>query len=116
MHKVIVEGIKVYAYHGCMEEEARLGGNYMVDVSIETDFTEAAKTDDLTKTVDYVTVCNIVKAEMAIRSKLIEQVGKRIVDRIKKEIKGIIKVKVKVNKLNPPINGVVSCVSIEIEE
>ena len=53
---------------------------------------------------------------MAIRSKLIEQVGKRIVDRIKREINGILKVKVRVNKLNPPINGVVSGVSIEIEE
>ena len=116
MHKVLVEGIKVYAYHGCMEEEARLGGNYVVDVTIETDFTEAAITDDLTKTVDYVAVCNIVKEEMAIRSKLIEQVGKRIVDRIKREINGILKVKVRVNKLNPPINGVVSGVSIEIEE
>ena len=60
MHKVLVEGIKVYAYHGCMEEEARLGGNYVVDVAIETDFTEAAITDDLTKTVDYVAVCSIV--------------------------------------------------------
>ncbi len=116
MNKVIVEGIKLYAYHGCMEEEARLGGNYIVDVIVETDFNEAAKTDDLSKTVDYVAICEIVKAEMAIRSKLIEHVGKRIVDRIKKELKGILKVKVKVTKLNPPINGVVSSVSIEIEE
>ena len=106
----------MYAYHGCMEEEARLGGNYVVDVTIETDFTKAAKIDDLSETVDYVAVCDIVKAEMAIRSKLIEQVGKRIVDRIKKELKGILKVKVKVTKLNPPINGVVSGVSIVIEE
>ena len=116
MNTVIVEGIKVYAYHGCMDEEARLGGNYSVDVIIETDFTEASITDDLTKTIDYVAVCTIVKEEMAIRSKLIEQVGRRIVHRIQKETGNIIKVKVKVKKLNPPINGVVSNVSIEIEE
>ena len=73
MNRVIVEGIKVYAYHGCMEEEAVLGGNYSVDVSVETDFTDAVKSDDLNDTVNYVQVCEIVKREMAIRSKLIEQ-------------------------------------------
>ena len=38
-----VSGIKLYAYHGCLEEEASIGCNYIVDVSIETDFSEAAK-------------------------------------------------------------------------
>ena len=30
-----INGIKVYAYHGCMEEEAIIGGNYIVDVKIK---------------------------------------------------------------------------------
>lgn len=116
MHKIIVEGIKLYAYHGCLKEEAKIGTNYIVDVIMETDFTEAAKTDDLSKTVDYVIVFNIVKKQMAIRSKLIEQVGQRIVHELKKELKGLKKVEVKVTKLNPPMNGNVERVSIVIEE
>ena len=115
MNKIIVEGIKLYAYHGCMEEEARLGGNYAVDVTIETDFSEAAATDDLSKTVDYVAVYEIVKKEMAIRSKLIERVGHRINASLKKEFTTIIRAEVKITKLNPPINGVVEGVSIVIE-
>ena len=75
MHKITVEGIKVYAYHGCLEEESKIGSNYTVDVLMDTDFSEAAKTDDLEKTIDYVIVYTIVKTQMAIRSKLIEQVG-----------------------------------------
>ncbi len=114
MHKILVEGIKVYAYHGCLEEEGKIGTNYVVDVTMETDFAEAAKTDDLKKTIDYVTVYNIVKAEMAIRSKLIEQVGQRIVDRLKKEFSSLKKLEVKVTKLNPPMNGDVEKVSIVI--
>ncbi len=116
MHKITVEGIKVYAYHGCLKEEAKIGTNYIVDVTMETDFTEAAKTDDLSKTIDYVTVFNIVKAQMAIRSKLIEQVGQRIVNELKKELKGLKKINVKVTKLNPPMNGNVERVSIVIME
>ncbi len=116
MHKIIVEGIKLYAYHGCLKEEAKIGTNYIVDVTIETDFTEAAKTDDLSKTIDYVSIFNIVKKQMAIRSKLIEQVGQRIINELKNEMKGLKKVKVKVTKLNPPMNGNVEKVSIVITE
>ena len=41
-----VTGIQLYAYHGCLEEEAKIGGNYIVDVKIETDFMEAQVEDD----------------------------------------------------------------------
>ena len=51
-HIVEVNGIKLYAFHGCLLEEEMVGGNYLVDVYLETDFSEAAQTDDLSKTVD----------------------------------------------------------------
>ena len=114
-HKIEVNGIKLYAFHGCLEEEARIGGHYVVDVTIITDFSEAANTDDLSKTVDYVHVNAIVKDEMAIRSKLIETVGQRIFSRIKNELKGVFKLSVKITKLTPPINGDVDSVAIVIE-
>lgn len=116
MHKILVQGIKIYAYHGCLIEEAKIGCNYIVDVLMETDFTEAAKKDDLSKTIDYVIVYNIVKSEMAIRSKLIEHVGQRIVNELKKTLAGLKKIEVKVTKLNPPMNGNVERVSIIISE
>lgn len=116
MNKIIVEGINTYSYHGCLEEEAKIGANYLVDVMMETDFTEAAKSDDLSKTIDYVVLFNIVKKQMAIRSKLIETVGQRIVDELKKEFNSLKKVEVKISKLNPPMNGNVERVSIVISE
>jgi dihydroneopterin aldolase len=114
-HKIEVNGIKLYAFHGCLEEEARIGGHYVVDVTIITDFSEAANTDDLSKTVDYVYINAIVKEEMAIRSKLIETVGQRIFSRIKNELKGVFELSVKITKLTPPINGDVDSVAIVIE-
>jgi dihydroneopterin aldolase len=116
MHKILVQGINIYAFHGCLDEEAKVGCNYIVDVAMDTDFTAAALTDDLDKTIDYVVVYNIVKTQMAIRSKLIEQVGQRIVNELKKELKGLIKVEVTVTKINPPMNGNVDKVAIVISE
>ncbi len=115
-HTIEVNGIKIYAFHGCLPEEEKIGGHYVVDVMLNTNFSEAALTDELSKTVDYVLIHQVVKEEMAIRSKLIEQVGQRIVDRIKREATGINFLRVKVTKLTPPINGDVDNVAILIEE
>lgn len=114
MNKILVEGIKLYAYHGCLEEEGKIGTNYIVDVTMETNFSEAAKTDDITKTIDYVAVYAIVKKQMAIRSKLLEHVAERIISELKKEFSTLKKTEVKVTKLNPPMNGHVERVSIII--
>lgn len=113
--QIEVNGIQLYAFHGCLEEEGRIGGYYIVDVSLTTDFTSAALTDDLTQTVDYVDINQIVAEEMAIRSKLIEHVGQRISRRIFQELKAIEKLKVKITKLCPPINGDVQNVAIIIK-
>ena len=111
-----VSGISLYAYHGCLDEEAIIGGHYIVDVQIKTNFTKSFTTDELSDTIDYVLITQIVKEEMAVRSKLIEHVGNRIVKRFEKELKGVIQVKLKVVKLSPPIEANVHSVSIEIEE
>jgi len=116
MHKILVSSIRIYAFHGCLEEEAKIGSDYLVDVEISTDFTNAALTDNLAQTVDYVQVHKIVKEEMLIRSKLLEHVGQRILNRFHKEIEHPAAYQVKISKLNPPINGDVQAVSIILSD
>lgn len=114
-HTINIEGIKLYGYHGCLDEEAKIGGNYVVDVYMITDFSKAAKTDDLSHTIDYCAIYEISKKEMAVRSKLIEQVCERIYEAIMTNFKTIKHLHVKVTKLLPPINGDVEKVSVEIK-
>ena len=64
------------------EEEAKIGSNYVVDVIIEADLSLASASDELQHTVDYVSVNQIVTEQMAIRSKLLENVAKRIIDQL----------------------------------
>lgn len=115
-HLIEVNGIRLYAFHGCLEEEGKIGGHYTVDVTMKTDFSAAAQSDELSQTIDYVQVNRIVTEEMAIRSKLIEHVGQRIVTRLNSEISHLEAVRVKVVKICPPINGDVQNVAIIIEE
>lgn len=111
-----VTGIKLYAYHGCLEEEAVIGGHYVVDVKIATDFSEAGESDDLAKTVDYVTVYDIVKTVMSVRSRLIEHVATRIARALMKQLPEIQQTEVTVTKLNPPMNGDVEAVSVTVSD
>ena len=115
-HTIEINGIKIYAFHGCLPEEGKIGGHYKVDVMLNTNFTDGALEDDLSKTIDYVIVNRIVKEEMAIRSKLIEHVGQRIITKLKSQIPSIDFLRVKITKINPPINGDVDNVAIIIEE
>lgn len=114
MGVIKLNNIKVYAYHGCLVEEGQIGSDYRVDLRVEADLSEAAITDKLSDTVDYVHLNHIVKEEMAIRSKLLEQVCKRILDRAFKEISMLTKATVKVCKINPPIGGDVASVSVAL--
>ena len=111
-----VNNIRIYAYHGCLEEEARIGQNYSVDIAIRYDFIEAALEDDLGKTISYVDLNMIAYEEMSIRAKLIETVGLRILNRIKALNKNIEAIKVKVIKYCPPINGDVENTAIILED
>lgn len=115
-HHISVEGIKLYGYHGCLPEEGKIGGHYVVDVYLTTDFTEAAREDDLNKTIDYCTIFEISKKHMAQRSKLIEQVAGRIHQEIRNTFPQLLSLHVKLTKLNPPMNGNVDKVSVEIKD
>ncbi|MBU2526096.1 MAG: dihydroneopterin aldolase [Bacteroidetes bacterium] len=114
MGVIRLRNIRLYAYHGCMEEEGKIGSEYRVDVKVKADLSLASETDRLQDTVDYVTLHRIVKEEMAIRSKLLETVAKRIIDRVLSELTAA-KIEVEISKLNPPIGGDVLSVSVAIQ-
>ncbi|RNL83439.1 dihydroneopterin aldolase [Sinomicrobium pectinilyticum] len=109
-----LHNIRAYAYHGCLVEEGKIGSDYRVDVAVMANLQPSADTDNLKDTVDYVHINSIVKEEMAIRSKLLEHVARRILDRIFDEIPIAEEATVEVSKINPPIGGNVEMVTIEM--
>jgi len=115
MSTIRLKNIKIYAFHGCMEEEGKIGSDYLVNLSVKSDLNKAAISDRLSDTVDYVLLQKIVKKEMAVRSKLLEHVGVRIIDSIFKTVSLAKSVKVTVSKLNPPIGGDVEEVSVTMK-
>ena len=112
MGKIQVKNIKLYAFHGCLNEEAKIGSDYRIDLEVKTNLQSSSESDELIDTVDYVHLNFIVKEEMAIRSKLLEHVAKRILDRVLIELKTVKKATISVAKINPPIGGSVEEVAV----
>ena len=107
-----LENIRLYAYHGCLLEEAKIGSDYRVDISVTADLSRSMQTDDLKDTVDYVILHKIVASQMAVRSNLLENVASRIIFQVFNDFAAVVHIKITVAKLNPPIGGDVFSVAV----
>jgi 7,8-dihydroneopterin aldolase/epimerase/oxygenase len=101
---VALEGLEFHAYHGVYPHERESGNWFEVDIAVETDFTEGARHDDITGTVNYETLFRIIKDEMEKPSKLLETVAEQIINSILAQLP-VSKVELRIAKLNPPIGG-----------
>ena len=113
---VKVENLKIYAFHGCMEEEKIIGGDYVVNIYAVCSVGKKAFDDEIGGTVDYVDLARIAKREMSVRSRLLEAVVKRIIDCCFNEISVLDQISVTVSKLSPPIGADVESVSVSMDK
>jgi dihydroneopterin aldolase len=116
MSIISIEGMEFFAYHGCFKEEQIIGTRFLVDIHLETDTSQAEHSDDLKQTVNYQSVYLMTKEEMAIKSKLLEHVGRRILSRIFNDFAAVEQVSLKISKMHPPVGGKVGSVSISFTE
>ena len=97
-----------------LPEEAILGGHFIVNVWVTSETLEVEETDNLNHTVDYVQIIEIVQKQMSIRANMIEVPAKRIVDAILL-LNKVQKVKVEVEKIQPPIDATFDKISVTLE-
>jgi dihydroneopterin aldolase len=115
MSVISIEGMEFFAYHGCFKEEQVIGTKFRIDLFLGVDTSTAEKSDHLKDTVNYHSVFQLVKKEMETPSKLLEHVGRRILERIKQEFNTVEHARIKIRKLNPPLGGKMDFVSLEME-
>ncbi len=115
MSLISIEKMEFYAYHGCFDEERKIGTWFNVDLSMEVDTSKAEVSDSLEDTVNYQEVYQVVKKEMMISSKLLENVARRILKAIQEAFPAVSYAWVKVKKMNPPLGGKMEAVSVEME-
>ena len=115
MSWIAVEGMEFHSYHGCFKEERIIGTRFEVSLWFEYDTSKAEISDHLYDTIDYQAVFQLVKAEMAQSSHLLEHVARRILNSFHSTYPEVKRSKVKVSKLNPPLGGKMHSVSVTLE-
>lgn len=107
-----IDDMEFYAFHGHYKEEQIVGNKFLIDLEIETDLEVAGLSDRLEDATDYTIACRVVKMEMEKKSKLLENIAKRILDSLYLNLKNIKKATVRIKKLNPPVGTKVGSVSV----
>lgn len=116
MSFIDIENMEFYAYHGCFDEESKIGTRFRVNLRMDVDTSRAQVSDSIVDTVNYLSVYQSVKDEMMKPSHLLENVADRIASRVLVDYGDVAHVWVKVTKLNPPLGGKMESVSLTIEK
>ena len=111
-----LNNIRIHAFHGAIPTENIVGADYIVNVEVKADWGDAAKNDDLTKTINYAEINDIVREEMHKQRILIETVAESIVDRIIKTFAQAEEAEVSVAKPNPPMTGQIDSAEVIVRK
>lgn len=113
MDVISINGLRLTAHHGVFDQERRVGNEFEVNVKLHVAAAyHVMMSDDINDAVNYAEVVEIVKKEMAIPSKLIENAAGRIRNALRERFgKQICGGEVTVAKLAPPIPGQLASVS-----
>ena len=102
--QINITGIKAFGYHGVLPHEAIEGQEFIVDLLINLDLQAASRSDQLTDTVNYADLAQIVhKNIVGERVQLIERLAGRIADEIKAAYPQILSISVTVHKPHAPV-------------
>lgn len=112
---IILNEMKFYSYHGVLPQENTVGAEYKVSLDIETDFSEAAATDNLEGTINYAEIHEAVKEEMNIPAKLLEHLAYRISKRLFTDFTTIKSIEITIFKENPPMGADCKNVGVRVK-
>lgn len=116
MNSITLLNIRIYASHGCILEEAKIGSEYCINLTVEYDLILSAISDQLNDTINYDLLNQIIHEQMKIRSNLLENVGYRIIRTIRSQFPDIKTIYLSIGKINPPINGNVEQAIIKFKD
>ena len=114
MDKIILKGIRFHGYHGVAEAERQLGQKYEIDLELTTDLSAAGSTDDLSHTIDYAQVVQLVIEIGTQQSfQLFEALAETVAEAILAQFQ-IEEVRITAKKLSPPIEPRLTYAGVEI--
>jgi len=114
-YTIRLERMEFRAFHGCYELERKVGNRFTVDLEITAELGAVAARDDVTLAVNYLSVYETVRAQMAVTQHTIERVSMNIIEALYAAYPAIRHIRCTVAKLAPPLGGKLERVSVTLE-
>jgi dihydroneopterin aldolase len=115
-NKIIIKGLRLYAYHGVLEQERKVGAYFTIDCEVEADMQDAIEQDFVDGTISYADIYHTIKREMVTPSFLVEHAAGRIAKAILAEYPKAKSVFIRLLKENPPMGADCQGAGVEIIE
>lgn len=113
--RIHIGRIAVYAFHGLLPEEEKLGQRFFVSLDCMLDLSEAGRTDDYSKTVCYQKLAEtVVHIATEKRFKMVEALAETIAGTILETFPLIQEITVRVEKPSAPVPVLLDSLFIEI--
>lgn len=114
--RIIIKDLQVFAYHGILEEERRLGQRFLVDLTAFVDLSPAGKSDDYALTVGYdALVKTAIDMLTERRFRLVEAAAEAVAQAVLSGFPLVSRVVVGLRKPAAPIDAVFASVGIVID-
>ena len=112
---ILISGLEFYAYHGASDQEQTVGHRYQVDVRLTVDTRSAGASDRLSDTVNYSRVAKrLLEVGTQEQYRLLEALAARMVTAVFADFPFVEGLTLRVQKMVPPMNAIVSAVGVEI--
>ena len=111
---IFLDEVRFHAFHGVMPQERAVGADFTVWLTVGYDFVKAAESDDLSDTISYADLYEVVRAEVDKPSQLLEHVALRIVKAVAARWPRIDTIDLRLAKDNPPMGADCKGAGVEI--
>lgn len=117
--EICLNRVHFYGYHGVLEEENRLGNEFIVDLRVDIEtcgyFEDESFEDNIESTVSYLDLYRILEDEMKVPRKLLESVAYHVAKRIKSDYPEVKRGEIRIEKKRPPIAGMIGSASVSLK-
>jgi len=114
--QIFVNGLVLHAYHGVMPHEAKVGQPFTLDLLLDIDLTEAARSDTVRHTVSYDALVQTASETFcARRYRLIEAAAGAVAEAVLARYPKVRGIRVTVRKPHAPIAATFDDVGVTIE-
>ena len=105
MDRIIIKGLKIFAYHGVNPEEKRDGQPFELDITLYASLLRAGQTDDVNDTVSYAKAAKTVLRVMTgAKYNLLEKTAQIVAQQLLSDYPQVEKVDVLLKKPHAPVD------------